>query len=86
MPKTFYAQKDGNGYPIPGTMMSTDGSVPTAANIITIAAQDVSSSVVHPTGLVFIVLKDSSGNIVPNSLKIVKDKSNHGNAYEHKKS
>jgi len=83
---TFYAQKDGNGYPIPGTMMSTDGAVPPVANIITIAAQDVSSSVVHPTGLVFIVNKDSNGNIIPNSLKSVQSKSGHGNTFEHKKS
>jgi hypothetical protein len=82
----FYAQKDLNGYPIPGTMMSTNGAVPTAANIITIAAQDVSSTTTHPSGLVFFVGKDINGNIIPNSLVITKEKPKNRDTYEHKKS
>jgi hypothetical protein len=83
---TFYAQKDGNGYPIPGTMMSTDGAAPTAGNIITLAAQDVSATTVHPTGLVFVVGKDANGNIIPNSLVSVFKKPDDRKTYEHKKS
>lgn len=70
---TFYAQEDALGYPIPGTMMSTNGSVPAVANIITIPASDVSSSKVHPAGLRYFVRKDITGAIIPNSLFISKD-------------
>ena len=67
---TFYAQEDKNGYPIPGTMRSTNGTVPSQANIVTIPAQDVVSTKVHPRGLRFFVRKTSAGAIIPNSLFI----------------
>ena len=70
MATTFYAQEDRNGYPVPGTMMSTKGTVPSKSNIVTIPAQDVVSTKVHPKGLRFFVRKDRTGNIIPNSLFI----------------
>lgn len=81
----FYAQEDGNGYPIPGTMMSVaSGSIPNVANIIAIPAQDVSSTKTHPIGLRYFVRKDATGNIIPNSLIISIDKP-AGSVYEFKK-
>jgi len=83
MPK-FYAQEDKNGYPIPGTMMSTNATkIPSVANIIEIPAQDVSSSKVHPKGLRYFVRKTSSGAIIPNSLMICTKKPS-GLVYEFK--
>lgn len=81
----FYAQKDANGYPIPGTMMSTNGTVPNVGNIVAIGAQDVSSSVDHPKNLIYTVGKDSSGNIIPNTLRTYFKKPEK-DVYEHKKS
>lgn len=80
----FYAQKDGNGYPIPGTMMSVEGSVPAVSNIVSIPAQDVVSTIVHPSGLRYFVRKDAAGNIIPNSLIISTEKP-AGLVYEFKK-
>lgn len=79
----FYAQEDGNGYPIPGTMMSTEGSIPSVANIVAIPAQDVVSTKTHPSKLRYFVRKDISGNIIPNSLIISIDKPS-GSVYEFK--
>jgi hypothetical protein len=81
----FYAQKDGNGYPIPGTMMSVEGSVPAAGNIVAIPAQDVVASTTHPIRLRYFVRKDAAGNIIPNSLIISFEKP-AGLVYEFKKS
>jgi hypothetical protein len=80
----FYAQKDGNGYPIPGTMMSVDGIIPAVSNIIAIPASDVSSTKTHPIGLRYFVRKDAVGNIIPNSLIISFEKPS-GSVYEFKK-
>lgn len=80
----FYAQKDGNGYPIPGTMMSAKGSIPAVSNIIAIPAEDVVASTAHPAGLRYFVRKDSAGNIIPNSLIISYEKP-AGLVYEFKK-
>ena len=80
---TFYAQEDGNGYPIPGTMMSTNATVPPVANIITIPASDVSSTKVHPAGLRYFTRKAADGTIIPNSLFISKDTPS-GSVYEFK--
>lgn len=66
----YYAQEDKNGYPIPGTMRFTAGRVPSQANIITIPAEDVVSTKVHPRGLRFFVRKTAAGAIIPNSLFI----------------
>lgn len=70
MAKTFYAQKDKLGYPIPGTMMSTNSTVPAVANIVTITAADIVSTKKHPEELRYFVRKDAVGNIIPNSLII----------------
>jgi hypothetical protein len=81
----FYAQEDGNGYPIPGTMMSVlSGAVPAAKNIIAIPAEDVVSTKKHPIGLRYFVRKDKTGSIIPNSLIISVDKPS-GLVYEFKK-
>ena len=80
----FYAQKDGNGYPIAGTMMSVDGSIPAVSNIIAILASDVSSTKTHPIGLRYFIRKDAVGNIIPNSLIISFEKPS-GSVYEFKK-
>jgi hypothetical protein len=80
----FYAQKDGNGYPIPGTMMSVEGVIPAVSNIISIPASDVSSTKTHPIGLRYFVRKDAVGNIIPNSLVISFEKP-AGLVYEFKK-
>lgn len=81
----FYAQKDGNGYPIPGTMMSTTDLVaPNVTNIVTIPASDVVSTKTHPSGLRYFVRKDALGNIIPNSLIISTEKPS-GSVYEFKK-
>lgn len=80
----FYAQKDGNGYPIPGTMMSVEGSIPAVSNVVAIPAQDVVSTNVHPIGLRYFVRKDAVGNIIPNSLIISFEKP-AGSVYEFKK-
>ena len=80
----FYAQKDSNGYPIPGTMMSVEGVIPAVSNIIAIPASDVSSTKTHPIGLRYFVRKDAVGNIIPNSLVISFEKP-AGLVYEFKK-
>ena len=80
----FYAQKDANGYPIPGTMMSVEGSVPAVTNIVTIPAEDVVSTKTHPIGLRYFVRKDADGKIIPNSLIISFEKPS-GQVYEFKK-
>lgn len=64
MAKKFYAQKDALGFPIPGTMMSTTGSVPTSAVEIPSAVE----AAPHPGGLRYFVRRDKKGNIIPNSL------------------
>lgn len=79
----FYAQKDGYGYPIPGTMMSVEGTIPQVSNIIAIPAQDVVSSKTHPAGLRYFIRRDSAGNIIPNSL-IISLKQPSGLVYEFK--
>ena len=80
----FYAQKDGNGYPIPGTMMSVaSGPIPAVSNIIAIPASDVVSTKKHPIGLRYFVRKDAVGNIIPNSLIISYEKPS-GLVYEFK--
>lgn len=84
MPTTFYAQEDRYGYPVPGTMMSTKGTVPPRTNIVTIPAQDVVSAKVHPRGLRFFVRKDKSGAIIPNSLFIGTKAPSTGLYYEFK--
>lgn len=84
MATTYYAQDDKYGYPIPGTMMSTKGSVPAKTNIVTIPAQDVSSTKVHPKGFRFFVRKDKSGNIIPNSLIVSYKAPTSGLYYEFK--
>lgn len=76
----FYAQKDGLGYPIPGTMMSAE-KVPSGS--IEILAQDVVSSKAHPEKLRYFVRKDKKGNIIPNSL-IISLKKPAGLVYEFK--
>lgn len=81
---TFYAQKDGNGYPIPGTMVSTSGSVPSVSNLVTIPASNVVSTKVHPGGLRYFVRKDPAGNIIPNSLFIGTRAPKSGLYYEFK--
>jgi hypothetical protein len=80
----FYAQKDGNGYPIPGTMMSVEGSIPAVSNIVSIPAEDVVSTKTHPIGLRYFVRKDAVGKIIPNSLIISFEKP-AGSVYEFKK-
>jgi len=82
---TYYAQEDKYGYPIPGTMMATPySSVPKLANIITIPAQDVVSSKVHPKGFRFFVRKKADGSIIPNSLFIGTKAPSTGLFYEFK--
>ena len=76
----FYAQKDGLGYPIPGTMMS-NSIVPSGT--IEIPAQDIVSTKVHPQKLRYFVRKDKKGNIIPNSLTISLKKP-AGSVYEFK--
>lgn len=83
----FYAQEDKYGYPIPGTMQATNktvATVPARTNIVTIPAQDVVSTKVHPKGLRFFVRKDRSGNIIPNSLFISTKAPSTGLYYEFK--
>lgn len=87
MAKTFYAQKDALGFPVPGTLQSTYLSrVP--ANTVEIPAQDVLGNegltpVQHPGKLRYFVRKDKKGNIIPNSL-IVSLKKPQGDVYEFK--
>lgn len=83
---TFYAQEDKLGYPIPGTMMSVEDGVtaPAKSNLVTIPAQDVVSTRVHPKGLRFFVRKDEVGNIIPNSLFIGTKAPSSGLFYEFK--
>jgi len=72
MARTFYAQEDKYGFPLPGTMMSTLGVVPNKTNIVTLPAADTSvgggTLVLHPKGFKFFIKKDVKGNIIPNSL------------------
>lgn len=86
MAKKFYAQKDPYGYPIPGTMMSTERSVP--ADSVEIPAEDVipeygQTVVDRPTRLRYFVRRDKAGNIIPNSL-IISLKKPQGDVYEFK--
>lgn len=70
MSKTFYAQKDALGFPIPGTMMSNK-TVPSVKNIVEIdISTNVSTPKLHPEKLRYFVRLDKSGNILPNSLII----------------
>lgn len=82
---TFYAQEDKLGYPIPGTMMSVEDGVtaPTKSNLVTIPAQDVVSTKVHPKGLRFFVRRNPAGAIIPNSL-FIGTKAPNGLFYEFK--
>lgn len=69
MAKKFYAQIDGDGYPIPGTLQSTTlGAVP--ANTLEIPAQEqlTSPENVRSAKMRYYVRHDKNGNIIPNSL------------------
>lgn len=70
--KKFYAQKDGLGFPVPGTMMSAD-SVPAAANVIEL--KENLGLGVHPQGFKFYLRKNQAG-ILPNSLFVSYDAQN----------
>jgi len=84
---TFYASEDKYGYPIPGTMMSTNSTVsavPGKSNLVTIPAQDVVSTKTHPKGLRYFVRKKANGDIIPNSLFISTQAPKTGLYYEFK--
>lgn len=70
MAKTFYAQKDALGYPVPGTLMSVKTPSAVPANTLTIPAADTITSPVNirKNKMRYFVRKDMKGNIIPNSL------------------
>jgi predicted glycosyltransferase len=76
MARTFYAQKDARGYPIPGTLMSVETPTAVPANTLTIpAANTITSPVnIRKNGMRYFVRKDKKGNIIPNSLITSKEK------------
>lgn len=79
MSKTFYAQPDAYGWPIPGTMMAAD-KVPDTSVVI----PDVPAGILgprRPNGLRYFVRLDKRGKIIPNSL-IVSLKRPSGNVIE----
>jgi predicted glycosyltransferase len=83
MAKTFYAQKDALGYPVPGTLMSVETPSAVPANTLTIPAANTLTSPqnVRKNGMRYFVRKDKSGNIIPNSL-IASIKKPSGLVYE----
>lgn len=69
MAKKFYAQVDADGYPVPGTLMSTTlKAVP--VNTVEIPAEDqiTSPENVRKANIRYFVRHDRQGNIIPNSL------------------
>ena len=63
----YYAQKDANNWPIPGTMMGT------TSNIIPSTAVEIPTTTgtkSNPNGLRYFVRTDNGGRILPNSLMI----------------
>jgi hypothetical protein len=83
MARTFYAQKDAQGYPVPGTLMSVETPAARPANTLLIPAADVLTSPqgFRENGMRYFVRKDKKGNIIPNSL-IVSLKKPSGLVYE----
>lgn len=85
MKNKFYAQKDANGFPIPGTMMSNYEIPKTAIEILPmdIIPGEGEKVFLHPKRFRFFVSKDKEGNIIPNSL-IMSLKKPYKNVYEFK--
>jgi hypothetical protein len=70
MARTYYAQKDAQGYPVPGTLMSVETPDAVPANTLVIPANSVYTSpqAFRKNGMRYFVRKDKKGNIIPNSL------------------
>lgn len=78
MAKKFYAQKDGLGFPIPGTMMAADQVPGTSVEIPTTTEVSYQE---HPDKLRYFVRRDKNNKIIPNSL-IISLKQPKGNVLE----
>ena len=70
MARTYYAQKDSQGYPVPGTLMSVATPAAVPANTLLIPAANVYTSpeAYRENGMRYFVRRDKKGNIIPNSL------------------
>lgn len=85
MKNKFYAQKDANGFPIPGTMMNNYEIPETAVEIppMDIIPGEGEKVFLHPKGFRFFVAKNRQGDIIPNSL-IMSLKKPYKSVYEFK--